>query len=101
MTLKENATTIKKAALVLRAINHDLRRRIFEYLQENPGTCVTKLYKDFELEQSVASQHLAILRTAGFVIAEREHRHVLYSANEERLNQVAELSEQLNAEVTV
>lgn len=94
----ENATKIKEAALVLRAINHKLRRGIYEYLRENGAQCVTKIYTEFKLEQSVASQQLAILRTHGFVITEKIERFIYYRANEERLQQVTELSEQLIGE---
>jgi DNA-binding transcriptional ArsR family regulator len=91
----ENATKIKEAALVLRAINHKLRQDIYDYLRKNGPQCVTKIYTEFKLEQSVASQHLAILRNEGFVITEKIERFIYYKANEERMEQVSELSEQL------
>jgi DNA-binding transcriptional ArsR family regulator len=86
---------IKKASLVFRAINHKLRSEIYDYLKQNGKTNVTKIYQDFQIEQSVASQHLAILRTHGFVKTERKERFILYCVNEERLNQVKEISQQL------
>lgn len=94
----ESTKKIKEAALVLRAINHPLRRKIYEYLRKNGGTHVTKIYTEFKIEQSVASQHLAILRTHGFVITEKMARFIYYKANEERLQQVTDLSEQLIGE---
>jgi DNA-binding transcriptional ArsR family regulator len=90
-----NPITLKRSAQVYRAINHDLRRKIFEYLVKNGKTTVTEIYRHFKLEQSVASQHLAILRLQNFVVTEREARFIYYKANTERLQQVNDLSQQL------
>ena len=63
---------LKKAAMVLRAINHKLRQQILKLIDESGRMTVTEIYVKLRLEQSVASQHLAILRKAGFVKTERE-----------------------------
>jgi len=47
------------------------------------------------LEQSVASQHLAILRRAGVVITERQGKFIYYSLDKDRLNQISKLVEDL------
>jgi ArsR family transcriptional regulator, virulence genes transcriptional regulator len=93
--MEVNTVIINKAAQVYMAINHDLRKKIFRYLQENGPTKVTDLYRHFGIEQSVASQHLAILRRQAFVITKRENRFIYYSANLERLGRVQELSKEL------
>jgi DNA-binding transcriptional ArsR family regulator len=49
------------------------------------------------LEQSVASQHLAILRKAGFVITERDGKFIYYTVNYKRVEQVGDIVEQLVA----
>jgi len=59
---------LKKAALVLRAINHKLRQQIIQLIHQNGRMTVTEIYVKLRLEQSVASQHLAILRKANFVL---------------------------------
>jgi len=46
---------------------------------------VTELFVEMRLEQSVASQHLAILRRAGIVKKEREGKYMYYKLNLERL----------------
>ncbi len=89
---------VKKGALVLRAINHKLRKSIYNYLLQNGKQTVTTIYRHFNVEQAVASQHLAILRKNGFVKTERDRRFVFYSANEERLKTVVVLCKQLDAE---
>ncbi|HEU4903183.1 MAG TPA: metalloregulator ArsR/SmtB family transcription factor [Flavisolibacter sp.] len=84
--------TTKKAALVLRAVNHKLRQQVITYLRQHPGTNVTALYVHFRLEQSIASQHLAILRRQGLVTATRRGKQILYSVNEIRLQEVQQLA---------
>lgn len=83
-----NLLNIKKAALVLRAVNHKLRQQILKQIDEHGKITVTELYLKLRLEQSVASQHLAILRKAGFVKTEREGKFIYYSINTARLQEV-------------
>lgn len=89
--LSLNLLNIKKAALVLRAINHKLRQQILRQIDEHTRITVTELYVKLRLEQSVASQHLAILRRAGFVNTTREGKFIYYSINMDRIRQVNEL----------
>ena len=87
---------LRKAVLVLRAVNHKLRQRIIDLLEENDQMTVTDIYIKLRLEQSVASQHLAILRRAGIVITERQGKFINYSLNKERLAQISQLVEDLS-----
>ena len=64
--LKIDVLTLKKAALVLRAVNHKLRQQILKLIHQKGRITVTEIYVKLRLEQSVASQHLAILRKAGW-----------------------------------
>jgi DNA-binding transcriptional ArsR family regulator len=79
---------LEKAAGVLRAINHPLRLQMLQLLHQYGHLTVTELYTRMGLVQSVASQHLALLRRAGFVTTLRNERFVHYSVNEERLEEV-------------
>ncbi|MEO1258313.1 MAG: metalloregulator ArsR/SmtB family transcription factor [Bacteroidota bacterium] len=88
---------LRKAVLVLRAINHKLRQRMIDLLEENDKMTVTDIYIKLRLEQSVASQHLAILRRAGVVITDRNGKFIYYSLNKERLSQISQLVEELAA----
>jgi DNA-binding transcriptional ArsR family regulator len=90
-SLQVNLLNIKKAALVLRALNHKLRQQILKQIDEQGKITVTELYVKLRLEQSVASQHLAILRKAGFVNTEREGKFIYYSVNTSRLEEVNQL----------
>jgi predicted transcriptional regulator len=75
--VKIDYLNVKKAAMVLRALNHKLRQQIIKMLEENTKMTVTDLYIQLRLEHSVASQHLAILRRANVVKTERDEIHLL------------------------
>lgn len=79
---------LRKAVLVLRAVNHQLRQRILHLMEESEGITVTDIYIKLRLEQSVASQHLAILRRAGVVRTERNGKFIYYSLDKDRLKQI-------------
>ena len=93
--LKVDLLNVKKAALVLRAVNHKLRQQILKQIDENGKITVTELYVKLRLEQSVASQHLAILRKAGFVKTDREGKFIYYSVNTDRINDLNKFMEEL------
>ena len=81
---------IKKAAMVLRALNHKLRQQVLKTIHEKKRHTVTDLYVKLRLEQSVASQHLAILRKAGIVSTERDGKFIFYTINSSRLGEINE-----------
>ncbi|MGK0363500.1 MAG: DNA-binding transcriptional ArsR family regulator [Saprospiraceae bacterium] len=88
---------LRKAVLVLRAVNHKLRQRVIDLLEEHERMTVTDIYIKLRLEQSVASQHLAILRRAGVVATERHGKFIYYALDQERLSQISRLVEELAA----
>lgn len=69
----------KKALHILRAINHPLRLEIIKLIDANKKMTVTQIFSEMKLEQAVASQHLAILRKAGFVGTKKESKYVYYA----------------------
>jgi DNA-binding transcriptional ArsR family regulator len=88
---------LRKAVLVLRAINHKLRQKMIDLLEENKRMTVTDIYVKLRLEQSVASQHLAILRKAGVVQTERNGKFIYYSLDKNRIGHISEIVEDLAA----
>jgi len=80
---------VKKAALILRALNHKLRQQLLKLLEEKTKLTVTEIYSRLRLEQSVASQHLAILRRAGIVRTEREGKFIYYILNHPRITDIS------------
>ena len=90
-----NYYNIKKTALVLRSLNHKLRQQIIKIIYENDKLAVTEIYVQLRLEQSVASQHLAILRRAGIVSTKREGKFIYYTINKQRVKAIDEFVSKL------
>lgn len=93
---KEGGTTaleidyhaVKKSALILRSLNHKLRQQILQLINDHGRMTVTEIYVKLRLEQSVASQHLAILRKCNIVTTTREGKFIWYSVNHDRLIEI-------------
>jgi DNA-binding transcriptional ArsR family regulator len=94
-TVKMDYHNLKKAALVLRALNHKLRQQMVALIEENGKLTVTEIYVKMRLEQSVASQHLAILRTAGIVETERDGKFIYYGVSKKRMAEINRFVEEL------
>ena len=94
-TFQVDLLNVKKAGLILRAVNHKLRQQIIKMIDEHGRMTVTELYVKLRLEQSVASQHLAILRKAGFVKTVRDGKFIFYSVNTNRLKELNRFVEDL------
>jgi len=89
--IKLDYSVLRKAVLILRAVNHDLRQAIIKLLETSKKLTVTEIYIKLRLEQSVASQHLAILRKAGVVVTERDGKYIHYTLDKERIKEISEL----------
>lgn len=97
-SIKENILEIEnarlsKAAMVIRALNHKLRREIIQLIHSKGRVTVTEVYVKLRLEQSVTSQHLGILRHANILITEREGRFIFYSVNYQRIKEIQAIAE--------
>ena len=86
---------VKKASLVLRAINHKLRQQILETIDSKEKITVTEIYVKLRIEQAVASQHLAILRRAKIVITNRDGKFIHYKVDHNRINEIGVFVDQL------
>lgn len=87
---------INKAVFALRAINNPLRKKIIDFINDNPNIIVSEIYKKLRLEQSVTSQHLAILRKANYLTGTRNGQKIHYTVNEERFAEVRDLINKMN-----
>lgn len=86
--VKVDFVNLKKAAMILRALNHKLRQQIVKLIDDNKKLTVTEIYVKLRLEQSVASQHLAILRRAGIVKTTRDGKFIYYSVHSIRIDDI-------------
>ena len=96
--VKVDFVNLKKAAMILRALNHKLRQQIVKLIDENKRLTVTEIYIRLRLEQSVASQHLAILRRAGIVRTSRDGKFIYYSVNSSRVDDIMKCVHSLTAQ---
>jgi DNA-binding transcriptional ArsR family regulator len=86
---------IRQGAMIFRAINHRLRQRIVSLLEDHGQATVTDIYTALRIDQSVASQHLAILRKAKIVNTERQGKYIFYYKNGGRLEFIQEKAREL------
>lgn len=86
-------SVLRKVLLVLRAVNHPLRKEIVELLIKTEKLIVSDLQSHLQLEQSIVSQHLAILRKAGVLLTNRSGKFIYYRINPKRLHEIKNLAE--------
>ena len=78
----------KVAANVMRALVHPLRLEIIEYVDSRRTAKVHDIYTSLHLDQSIASQHLKIMRDASLVTVERIGKEKHYSVNYDRVKSI-------------
>ena len=99
LPLLEKENEIKTAVKVLRAIDHPLRKKILKILEEKAEVTVTEIYVNLNIEQSVASQHLRILREAKAVKIEKKGRKIFYKPNYNKLTKLEKIVSQIITEI--
>ncbi|MEA3450761.1 MAG: metalloregulator ArsR/SmtB family transcription factor [Bacteroidota bacterium] len=78
---------LEKASQMLKAMAHPIRVSIMHIL-ENDKLNVTQIYEKLDLEQSVVSHHLGILRDKGVLNGERDGKKVYYSLKHKLLSSI-------------
>ena len=73
---------------LFRALNHRLRQEMIQLIHTHGRMTVTQIFTKMKLEQSVASNHLALLRSQKLLLTERQQKFVFYSVNYKRLKDV-------------
>ncbi len=80
---KSQNEILNKAKMKIRALNHPLRQKMLALIKSKRNRMnVTDIYKSLRIEQSVASQHLAILRRQGIATTERDGKTIWYSVDD-------------------
>ena len=83
-----NHHSIKKVSLIFRALNHNLRQEMLKFIEKNGNSSVTEIYIQLRMDQSVASQHLAILRRAGLLSTNRDGKFIFYTLNKSKVEMI-------------
>jgi DNA-binding transcriptional ArsR family regulator len=73
-----------------KALAHPARIRILEHLRDGEKSA-GEVLEALGLEQSNGSQHLAVLRNRGIVVARREGANVVYSVRDPMLYKILDL----------
>tara|TARA_B100000900_G_scaffold403842_1_gene411412 strand:- start:921 stop:1262 length:342 start_codon:yes stop_codon:yes gene_type:complete len=91
-----NFSELQEASLVIRSLNHPLRQQILNLLEEFGSMTVTQIYIKLRIEQSVASQHLAIMRKTDVLKTERNGKFIYYSLNKATIRAVSHMVQKVN-----
>ena len=75
----------ERAATMLHALGNPVRLAIVHYIVEHPGCICNDLVLRFGRAQATISQHLAILRRAHILDAERDGHTICYVVNPEAI----------------
>jgi ArsR family transcriptional regulator len=81
-----NDDKLQLSSEILRALAHPLRMQILEFIDEHESINVNKIYNTLKLEQSITSQHLRILRSAGIVETVRDGKFIHYKVDYDRVS---------------
>lgn len=94
-----NFDDVKKAAVVIRALNNPLRKRLIDFLLKNETATVTNIIFNLREEQTIISQHLNILRKAKIVTFLKKGKNVYYFLNTTRVAEIQRSLEGLFDEI--
>jgi DNA-binding transcriptional ArsR family regulator len=83
-----DVSQLADAAELLRALGTPHRLAIILELADN-ARCVHELVERVGISQSLASQHLRVLRTAGLVTGSRRGKETLYALADEHVAHIA------------
>lgn len=79
---------INEAAILFRAFNHEVRRKIVEFVLMNPGCTNIDIYIYLKIEQSVVSQHISILKACKVLTSKRYLKSVKFYVNPKKIDSV-------------
>lgn len=85
----------RKVSLVLKVVNHNLRQRIIDLLDEKDRMTITDIHSKLRLERSVVLQHLTVLKRVGIVLISSHAGLDQYSLDRNRLTQMSRMMDEL------
>ncbi|MBI2677592.1 MAG: winged helix-turn-helix transcriptional regulator [Candidatus Koribacter versatilis] len=96
-TKSSNRTTDERLSQLLHAVSDPARRRILKALKQKgccsigkpSGMCACDIEQKIGLSQPTISHHMAILRKAGLVQAEKQGPWMWYQRNDRALQELA------------
>lgn len=73
---------IKRASKILRLISEESKLRIMLLLAKEGPCSVSEIAEALQFNQTTVSHHLALLRNADLVVANREGKNIFYDIND-------------------
>jgi ArsR family transcriptional regulator len=86
---------LRKAAFYYKAITSKKRLRILHLIHAHKELSVGELCKKLNLDPSIGSFHLSVLRNARKVHAHKRGKNIYYSINHERIHHIHHKSHEL------
>ena len=79
---------IRVASELMRAVSHELRLKLIKFIYENGPIHVNVIHSELDLDQSVTSQQLKILRENDLVQTTRKGKFIYYTANKKKIRKI-------------
>ena len=93
-----DADRLEMAASMLKAMAHQMRIAILNYLEGGKKLTVTEIHELLGIEQSTTSHHLGILKDKGVLCSRREGKNTFYYLKYEILSQIVDCLETCTCE---
>lgn len=76
---------LRTSSNIFRALAHPLRMRIIALIWGKDAMCVNDILEALGIEQSLASQHLRVLRLAEVVTTHRKGKFIYYAVDRSKM----------------
>lgn len=90
---------LETASDTLKAIAHPIRISIVGLLNDDNEMSVTEIYERLNIEQAVASHHLAILKNKNVLVVNRVGKNCFYKLKYPQLSQIITCIETCHEEI--
>lgn len=88
---------LRVSSNIMRALAHPLRMQMLHFIDAHGSACVNEIFSAMDIEQSIASQHLRILRQCHLVLTRRDQKFVHYSLNYGKMEEAGKVAAVLAA----
>ncbi|MEO6038656.1 MAG: metalloregulator ArsR/SmtB family transcription factor [Saprospiraceae bacterium] len=88
---------LRRSSNIFRALAHPLRMRMVSIIWNQDSICVNEIFEALGIEQSLASQHLRILRQAQLVTTKRQGKFIYYAVDQDKMLAVSRALTHLEA----
>ena len=87
-----------KTNTILKCIVDDNRRNILKFLGKQEK-CVCEIINHLNLEQSLISHHLQILKECGLLQSRQDGKNILYKITNQKINNVLKQIDEISSKI--